>query len=681
MFLSIKYKLVILFLVTSVVPIFLLGGFTYVETYKAVGQSEQRRMKEQVQNITNSINVALEDAEGQTKNLATTPSLGDLLNKYNQTGIIEQNYSKEVEAALRKIYVEAGGVYENMLVVGRNGKILVDSWNGKYVGQSVQSEKYFVQALKQKSFIIGEVTTSNLSRTKVKLPVISMAYPVLQGDSALGAVIITYDLHYFTRHIYKASYGKSGFGYMFDSKGNVLYHPDIDLVMKRTNIPAAGEMLNRMKTDLVKNYKGQGESVIQGDSYLYYYQIVPKSKWVVTAFIPKNELFAVANWLRATALAIILCTGVFSILAAVYVVRNVNGSLKEMIGLIKKVEQGDFTSRCTINSGDEFEELGEAFNQMIDEKNEYLRNLVNSAEKADNVSGNLNELVEKIKSDIETIEGVTQEVSAGAENNNGSIYELKAAMEQMVGELKNIRAASEKAAEISSNAVKSAVHGEEAVLEAVQSMKDIEQSTTESARSLKELYDAIDSIMSFVKIIKTIAGETNLIALNAAIQASQAGEHGLTFGVVAERIRILAEESDAAAKKINHIIKNVKTGEDNLYRDMIQVDQFVKTGLQKANGTEISLQRIINEVNQNEAIIGKILSSVEEQLSSIEEAAMSMDRISQITSETSKGTGFIADSINHEAGVLKQITETSRTLKTLSKELFGIVSTFKLMEG
>lgn len=680
MFSSIKYKLIILFLVTSVVPILLLGGFTYVETYKAVGQSEQRRMAEQVQNITNSINIALEDAEELTKNLATTPSLGDLLNKYNQTGTIEQNSSKEVEAALRKIYVQAGGIYENMLVVGRNGRILVDSWNGKYVGQSMQSEKYFTEALKQKSFIIGEVTSSNLSRTKVKLPAISMAYPVLQGDSVLGVVIFTYDLNYFTRHIYKASYGKSGFGYMIDKQGNVLYHPDIALVMKRTNIPAAGEMLNRIKTDMAKNYKGQGESVIQGDAYLYYYQIVPKSKWVVAAFIPKGELFAVANWLRSTALAIIIFTGIFSILLAVYIVRNVNGSLKEMIALIKKVELGDFTSRCTIKSGDEFEELGEAFNQMIDEKNSYIRNLVNSAEKAEHVSGKLNELVEKIKADIDGITGVTQEVSAGAENNSGSIYQLKAAMEQMVGELKGIRAASENAAEISSNAVKSAVHGEAAVLEAVRSMKDIQQSTNESARSLKELYQAIGNIMSFVEIIKTIAAETNMIALNAAIQASHAGEHGLSFGVVAERIRVLAEESDAAAKKINHIIKNVKTGEDNLYRDMIQVDKYVKTGLQKANGTEVSLQRIINEVNQNEAIIGKVLSSVEEQLSSIEEAAISMDRISQITSETSKGTGFIADSINHEAGVLKQITETSRTLKTLAQELFGIVSTFKLME-
>jgi methyl-accepting chemotaxis protein len=568
-----------------------------------------------------------------------------------------------------------------MLVVGRDGKILVDSWNGKYIGQSVQHEKYLKETLYEKHFTIGEISASNLSRTKVKLPVISMAYPVLQGDgNVLGAVIITYDLkNFFTRHIYNSSFGKTGFGYMFDNSGKVLYHPDIDKIMKSTDIQAASEVTDRVKNNMVKNYKGQGESVIEDRDYLYYYQIVPKSRWIITAFIPKDELFGVANWLRSTTLAIILITGIVSVVVATFLVRNINGSLKEMIGLIKKVELGDFTIRCTIDSGDEFEELGEAFNQMIDEKNAYIGNLVNSAEKAESISRNLNELVEKIKTDMEKIMGVTQEVSAGAENNNESIYELKTAMEQMVLELKNIRRASGKAVEVSGNAVKSAIEGEGAVGEAVKSMKDIEQSTSESAKSLKELYNAIDNIMSFVEIIKTIAAETNLIALNAAIQASHAGEHGLSFGVVAERIRVLAEESDSAAKKINSIIKNVKTSEDHLYRDMTLVDEYVKTGLQKANGTVASLQKIISGVNENESIIGEILSSVEEQLVSIEEAARNTERISQITEETSKGTGFIAESINHQAGILKQITETSRTLKSSAQELFGIVSNFKLM--
>ncbi|MHB9094543.1 MAG: methyl-accepting chemotaxis protein [Eubacteriales bacterium] len=682
MFLSIKYKLILLFLVTSIVPMFLLGGFTYVETYKALGQSEQRRMEEEVQNITNSINIALEDTEGLTKNLSTTPSVVKLLSSYNQTGATEPNSFKEVDEALRKIYVEAGGIYDNMLVVGRDGRILVDSWNGKYIGQSIQNEKYFRRALNEQRFVISEVSNSTLSRTKVKLPVISMAYPVTEGDDhALGAVIITYDLNFFNRHIYKGSFGKSGFGYMFDLTGSVLYHPDIDRIMKPANIPVANEIVGQAKSNMAKYYKGNGESNIQNRTYLYYYQVVPKSKWIVTTFISKDELFAVANWLRSTALAIILITGIISILIATVLVRNINGSLKEMVGLIKKVELGDFSSRCTIDSGDEFEELGKAFNQMIAEKNSYIRRLVNTAEQADGISGELNQLVEKIKCDVDLISDVTQQVSAGAETNNDSIHDLKIAMEQMVVEVKSIRTASEKAVIVSGNAVKSAFNGEEAVAEAVESMKDIEKSTFESSQSLKELYKAIDSIMSFVEIIKTIAAETNMLALNAAIQASHAGEHGLSFGVVAERIKVLAEESDTAAKRINTIIKNVTTRESNLLRDMTMVDDYVKAGLQRADRTVNSLQSIVTEVNQNQDIIGEILSSLEEQLTSIEEIAVNMDKISYITAETSKGTGFIADSINHEAGILGQITVTSRTLKASAQELFGIVSTFKLLEN
>lgn len=182
-----------------------------------------------------------------------------------------------------------------------------------------------------------------------------MGYPVIEeGGNGIGAVIITYDLNFFTRHIYKTSFGKSGFGYMVDNGGTVLYHPDIDQVMKPMDISEMKGILNRVKTDMAKNYKGEGTSIIQDKPYRYYYRIVPKSKWVVATFIPKNELFAVANWLRSTALAIIVITGIISILVATFLVRNINNSLKEMIRLIKKVEIGDFTSRCTINSGDEF---------------------------------------------------------------------------------------------------------------------------------------------------------------------------------------------------------------------------------------------------------------------------------------------------------------------------------------
>ncbi len=679
MSLSIKHKLIILFLLTAVLPMLILGGFTYVETYKALEFTEQKRMEEQVKNITNSIDIALEDTEDLTKNLSTTPSLLTLLNSYNQQGITDRYTFQQVNESLRKIYVDAGGIYDNMLVVGRDGKILVDSWNGKYIGQNIGKEKYFQLALNEKRFVIGEVSTSNLSKTKVKLPVISMAYPVLGSDNtALGAVIITYDLNYFTRHIYKTAFGQSGFGYMFDSSGSVLYHPNIELIMKPTNIPLAQEISNGIKANMAKNYKGKGESVIKEETYLYYYQIVPKSQWIVATFIPKNQLFAVANWIRSTTLTVLLFTGIFSIIFVSLLVKNINSSLKEMKVLLKKVEQGDFTSRCTINSGDEFEDLGNAFNLMVEERNSYVRKLLNTAEKAEDVAGRVNSLVGRIKSDVDNISALTQEVSAGAETNNESIQELKMVMQQLVAEIKNIRLASGRAVEVSNNAAKSAVHGGDAVTDAVKAMHDIEKSTAESAFSVKELYQAIDSILSFVNIIKTLSAETNLIAINAAIQAANAGEHGLVFEVVANRIRGLAEASDNAAKKINIIIGDIKTREQNLLQDMTKVDEYVKTGLKKADRTENCFKQIIAEVNQNEGIIGEILSSIEEQLTSMEEVTKNMDRISQFTAKTSQDTGFIAESINHEAINLGKINENSRVLKTSSQELFDMVATIKL---
>ncbi|TLM99314.1 hypothetical protein FDZ73_22035, partial [bacterium] len=345
------------------------------------------------------------------------------------------------------------------------------------------------------------------------------------------------------------------------------------------------------------------------------------------------------------------------------------------------VEEGDFTVKAKISTGDEFEELAASYNTMIDQKNLIIKKMQDTAKLVDTMAVNLNESVEQIKADMEQVTGVTQEVSAGAEANDASVRELGVVMNQIVEEVNSIKLASEQAVENSRRTTELAVSGEESVENAVRSLEEIEKSTVDSANSLKELYEAIDQIMNFVKLIKTIAQETNLLALNAAIEAAQAGENGRSFSVVAERIKYLAEESNAAAKEINIIIENIQKREENLLKDMRMVSDTVQRGMVLADRTVENLKNIITEINKNDIIVERIMDSVREQSHSVEEIALTVENIGQVTAETTRGTGYIAESTHHETAVLSHIYDTSRQLMDMAQELAGMVAQFKLAEN
>lgn len=679
---SIKYKLTFLFLVTSVIPIILLGGFAYVETYNALYQSEEKRMQETIKGMVNAIETAVEDTEETLKNLAATPSFRKILKDFNNTGKInDPNYYREVNDALRDSYVDAGGIYENMLVVAKNGVVVADSWQGKHNGLNLNKQGYFQKAMQERRLVIGDVTLSDFSKTNIKLPVISMAYPVMeQTGQVAGVVVITYDLSYFTRHLYQNSFGRRGFGYLVNANGLVLYHPDKHKTLKLSDFPIMREILADTKTDLNK-FQGIRELPIDREEFLVFYKTVPKSKWVVAAFVSRDEYFAAANRIRSIALYVIAASGLISVLIGVLLVRRFTGSLTQIKYLLKRVEEGDFTVKAKINTGDEFEDLAASYNTMVDQKNLIIKKMQDAARLVDSMAANLNDSVEYIKADMEQISGVTQEVSAGAEANNASIRELGTVMNQIVEEVRQIKTASTQAVENSRLTVELAVTGEDSVANAAGSLVEIDKFTVETSNSLKELYEAIDQIMNFVKLIKTIAQETNLLALNAAIEAAQAGKNGQSFGVVADRIKYLAEESNSAAKEINTIIENVQKREENLLKDIEQVTVAVKRGMGLAGQTVESLHKIITEIHNSDKIVESIMTSVNEQSSAVEEIAQTVDNIGQITAETNKGADYIAQSTHHQTNALFQISDTSRQLMNIAQELAGMVAQFKLAEN
>jgi len=679
---SVKIRLIALFLLTSIIPILGLGLFAYSETYQALEKAEKTKMQAVVKGMGEAIQTGIEDTEELLKNLSTSPIFIRLLNDYSVNGKITDQVSfQETNKFLRKIYVDAHGVYENMMIADRRGKVIVDSWNGEYVGKDLSQEGYFQRAVGGKGFAIGGAGYSDLGRTKVKMPVISMAYPIKEQTGRLaGVIVITYDLSYFTRHINQYKLDNSGYGVLVDQKGRTLYNPVSNQTLIETTSPVLKDILAGIARD-VRAFEGIREKVTENNTrYTVWYKVVAKPRWVVAVYIPEDKYLGAANRIRMTTLLIMGASTVISLFLGYLIVHRLIKSLHELVNLTRKVEKGDFTERSAIRTRDEFGQLADSFNNMVEEQNTVLHRVFHTAAGVDAVSSRLNEAVKHLNDDMAQISYATQQVSTGADENASAIEDLSVVTEQIVEEVKSIRDSSEEAVKNSLAAIEVARKGEEAVAGAVRAMKDIEASTQETSQSIRQLFDSVEQILSFVEIIQSLADQTNLLALNAAIEAARAGEQGYGFAVVANEVKLLSEQSNAAAKEIDSIIFNVKRREDNVLKDMAQVMDSVEKGLGAAGRTVASLDKIIEAIDDNNSTVKSILSSIEEQSASIEEISKTINKFREIIRETSLEAGHIAANTGHQTQVLSGITSTANQLSAMAQELYSVVSQFKLQE-
>ncbi|MFZ3172355.1 MAG: methyl-accepting chemotaxis protein [Carboxydocellales bacterium] len=679
---SVKVKLVLLLLATSIIPIIVLGGFAYFESYNALSKSATEEVWAKLKGITNSEQTAVDDTDDLLRNLATTPSIVRLLNDYNLNGRVTDNQSfVETSQYLRKVYVDVQGIYSNMLVVNKDGIVVADSWNGEYIGLSLQNRKYFQMAVREKSFAIGGVELDkDSSKTKVKLPSISMAYPVKEITGQVsGALIITYDLSYFSRHVYKERFGQSGVGMILDSNGQVLYHPDSTKLLKPTDEPVLKDILETTRIDK-SNYEGIRKTKLGTEPYLVVYKLVAKPKWVVAVFIPEREYLQAANNIRSSTLLIILASTVLSLLVGYLAVTNLTKSLAQIVQLIKKVEQGDYSLRSAIHTKDEFGELGISFNNMLSEQNRVLYKLFTTSGKIEKISAFLNKAVGRSNTDMEEISKTIRQVSVAAETNNSGISDVREVMEQVVEDIRRIRDSSEQAVKNSIKTIQIANEGEQSVAEAVKYMDEIDKTTRVMTLSVSELFETIEQVLSFVKLIESIAKQTHLLALNAAIEAARAGESGKTFRVVARDVKTLADQSGTAAKEINSIITNLKVKEEDLLQNVNSVTASVNTGTPLAYRAVRRLQNIVRAIQENDQLLSNSLNSVEEQFASVEAIAQTINNIAEMTRETSQGAVAIAVSTEHQTVTLQEVNSTSEALAKLSQELYNIVIQFKLLE-
>jgi methyl-accepting chemotaxis protein len=332
--------------------------------------------------------------------------------------------------------------------------------------------------------------------------------------------------------------------------------------------------------------------------------------------------------------------------------RSIFRRLGHMVERIKDVAQGegDLTKRIEIDSDDEVAELAKWFNTFMDKLHQMISQL------ADNTRA--------LTTSSEEISKSSQEQSHGAKMQSEQTTQVATAMQEMASTVQQVSENSENAANASQKAAAAAREGGKIVEETLSRMRAIADSVGDSAHKVQELGKRSDEIGQIISVIDDIADQTNLLALNAAIEAARAGEQGRGFAVVADEVRKLAERTSQATKQITDMIGSIQAETKSAVTAMHAGTKEVETGVESTSHAGQSLREIIQMSEQVGDMIAHIATAATQQSAATEQINGSIEQIARITAST--------------ATAAQQTTGAFEDLSGLARDLQQLVGQFRL---
>ncbi len=398
-------------------------------------------------------------------------------------------------------------------------------------------------------------------------------------------------------------------------------------------------------------WKNQGETTEREKIAVFsYYK--PLDLILVAGSYTDEFTSEAASGMATLIIIISVVAGSLTIIIGSIFANRISRPIQKLKDLAILVAERDLRNSIEVNSKDEIGELAKAFSKMVVD----LRDTV----------GHVQEASSAVASSSAEISSSTEEMAAGAQEQTSQAGEVASAIEEMT---KTILENSKNASDTTVNAKNArdiALDGSKVVEATIQGMRKIAEVVRASASTVNELGESSNQIGEIINVIDDIADQTNLLALNAAIEAARAGEQGRGFAVVADEVRKLAERTTNANKEIADMIKKIQRDTGGAVSSMEEGTRKVDEGIELADKAGQSLSEIVDKVQKVTDMITQIAAASEQQSSASEQISKNIEAISTVSQQTASGT--------------EQVARAAEDLNRLTDRLHSLVSQFKLSD-
>ncbi len=365
----------------------------------------------------------------------------------------------------------------------------------------------------------------------------------------------------------------------------------------------------------------------------------------------KKELDADEKHALNLTITVIVISFIVVLIMVTLLIRSIKRPLNQIEELVKDIAQGegDLTKRLTYTGNDELGAICGSFNQFVEKLHGIISLIATTSTQVAAASSQLNSTAERI--------------ATGAEEVAAQASTVATAGEEMSATSGDIAQNCQMAAEGAQRASQSASNGAEVVEATIAVMSQIADKVQESARTVESLGARSDQIGAIIGTIEDIADQTNLLALNAAIEAARAGEQGRGFAVVADEVRALAERTTRATKEIGEMIKAIQRETKGAVAAMEQGVHQVEAGTMEAAKSGDALREILEQVNDVATQVHQIATAAEEQTATTSEISNNMQQITQVVQDTASGAHQSATAASQLNGNAEELQRLVRQFK------------------
>ena len=656
---NLRNKMILYVSIPVVLTLLFLSGFAYWQASRSLDTEIREGMDKTAAYYAESVNLGLASKENLVAELATQfaismPSEAELV---------------KITAALTK---GTEGV-QDLYVAFPNKRFIDGSGWAPPADYDPTSRGWYKDASASQQTVYTKVYMDAITQ---KLAV-SITKAVRVNGQVVAVVGVDLGLQSIADIVSKVKIKDTGKVTILSPDGDFVYHEKLKLednILKIDNgrLAAAGKAFLSGKPAFQ-------EFTFGGVDRFYASHPIGKSGWVLLADVPKAEVFASVSTLALLMMIVSLVALLLIVAAIFYIAKSIAQPVQEVAAASGRIAAGDLTVRLQPDSRqDEIGVLKNSFIEMVAS----LREMVSHTnESAQHLAASSEELTASAGQSAHASESVAQAIvsmATGTDKQTRSINETVEAINGITRSIRSIADTSGKVAGLAEETGQAGESGKNALGRANTQMSAISGSTASVQAAVTELAGSSAKIVDIVNIITGIASQTNLLALNAAIEAARAGEQGRGFAVVADEVRKLAEQSETAAGQIAELIRGNVGNIDMAVRAMDEGSKNVSVGIQvmdEAGAAFASIDKLIGQVTQEIRAMASAIDAVAE---GSEQVAHSAKEIETIAKGTAAQTESVSAATEEQTASAQEIASASQTLAQLAQGLQSLVGKFRL---
>ena len=482
-----------------------------------------------------------------------------------------------------------------------------------------------------------------------RLPTLFINQRIKQGGKTLGVSGLGFSLKAMSEMIRDFRFGERGQVFLIDASGEIKVHPQAEL----SGSGRLAELFGSAAAQALLG--GDGKAVRferDGETYLAVAQKLSSLDWLLVSEVPEAEIYAEAR--QALVMTSVIGLGVALLFLGLVVllarglvrpIRQVTSALVEIGG-----GGGDLTRRLDESRADELGDLARGFNRFIGGQRTLIAAVLATSERLRSAVAQVGQVVENTAGRSGQQQEMTDMVAT-------AVHEMGLTVQEIARNASN-------AAQASQSARNEAQQAREVVGQSIGHIEHMSAEIGDAATAVGQLASQVASIDQVLAVIRGISEQTNLLALNAAIEAARAGEQGRGFAVVADEVRTLARRTQASTDEIQQMIARLKQGAETAVSSMRAGQAATGTGVEASQRTGQSLSAITEQVERISDMNTQVAAATEEQ--------------SSVTEEINRNVQGIADLAHANADEVRTCREDCQTLRGLADDLAKQMGSFRL---